>query len=287
MKIERVAIEIEKELENILADSRGNQFFRAALEKTRSPEEFLGVLVNYVKYANLFASRIAGFVRVITAREGLFFDHTQSILGERNTEVAGYVLEALFDEFGDRSLPDHPNHIALSWATVIGASQYFRVDPTILRSSLFFLHDRDRRSIYFCGLGDFIVKLTRGYCLGFWAPFNHSIMRGIGFHFASESLATGEFDALQDFMERRYPDLVTYLKNTQVTIQEKLCPAYHWIQVHAGQGGVEVEHAGAALEAVRSTIAYSDKEDIKRPEELILAGAKNFSEIHEAFMENV
>lgn len=268
---------IENEITEILAANTGNKAFALALERARSGPDLVRLLGRYIHFNSIFSCGVSALAGRIGACQKLFRDpgeQEDSLLGDRSAEIAAQIFFAAIDEFGDRSLKQRGTHRSLAQATLRGAAQFFGISARELtRSKL--LNEGTLRAI---------AEVRHGYCLEGDLD-DRRLLRGIGFHISSETLADEEFRILDEVLRRRFPELVRYLGGTSVGVNGFQLPGYHWIRIHTT---VEVEHSNAAFRAAELALQYyagpADRERIK---EWILKGVQEFSELQARFMSSL
>ena len=79
----------------------------------------------------------------------------------------------------------------------------------------------------------------------------------MGFHMASELLGDAEYTVIDQWLNKNYPELVQYLKNTKVEINGNLHNCYSWISIHSSSGsGVEAEHFVRVKQGIEAAVNF-------------------------------
>lgn len=105
-----------------------------------------------------------------------------------------------------------------------------------------------------------------------------ALLRGIGFHLATEMNGAIEFYALDRAFREQWPDMVAYLR-ARPGLQGD---SYEWIAAHVV---FEQEHFAAAQKAVEQAIdAYQGSLTREQARELVQAGVDEFYELAETYL---
>lgn len=271
------AVEVENYISGILATNTGNKTFASALERAVTGPDLVRLLARYIHFNSIFSCGVAALAGRVGASQKLFRDpedQEDSLIGDRSAEIGAQIFFAAIDEFGDRSLKQRGTHRSLAQATLRGAAHFLGIDVgEVTRSNL--LNE---------GTYQAMSEVENGYVLAGEAD-PHRLLYGIGFHIASETLADEEFRLLDESLQRRFPQLVSYLKGTSVAVNGFQLPGYHWIRVHTT---VEVEHSNAAFRAAELALQYyTGPENQQQIKEWILEGVHGFSELQAHFMSSL
>jgi hypothetical protein len=252
----------------------GNRAFYEGLNRIENERELLRALGRYVHFNSVFGSGVAHLAGEIGSRKNLFLDDKEpvEVLRDRSVEVASSIFYAAIDEFGDRGFSGRITHRAMAKATLkavatfIGCvdeelNQLLKVEPSTCSA---------------------VEAVRWGYGLNRTMD-ECDILRGIGFHLGSETLADVEFRILDTFLCTREPELVDWLNATDVALDASTCSAYDWIKIHTT---VETEHSDAGLAAATLAIQYHNGPDTRASaEQAIEEGFEEFSRVQTKFMQ--
>lgn len=261
------------DIEAAFVTSVGNNTFVDALEKVVSGDDILCLLGRYINFNAIFASSVATLAGGIAGRQDIFRDADEVIedLADRCVEVAMDIFFAAIDEFGGCARNHRKTHRSMAQATLKATAIFFGVGPERL-NGIVRLNKSTRATIH---------KVQDGYGVNQTLD-EHNIFHAIGFHLGSEMLADKEFRILDNFLSAKYPELVKYLRTTEVSISGVQHAAYHWIRIHTS---VEAEHFDVAVKgANRALRYYAGKENKARIKSWIMAGLMDFTVVQAEFM---
>jgi hypothetical protein len=264
------------DLEPVIAGHTGNRLFRDSLYRIENNSDLLCVLGRYIHFNSVFGSGVANLSGEIGCRQDLFREPNEevTIISDRSVEVAANIFCAAIDEFGDLSIVQRNTHRTLAQATLKAAANFFGVT---------FMELNELTCPYEATLAA-IGKIREGY--GISQKMDETkIFRSIGFHIGSEVLADEEFNILDQFLRDKRPELVRFLEQTKVKINEIESGAYRWIQIHTT---VEAEHFGAAVRAANLALRYyAGPESRVSVKKWIVDGIKEFAATQSQFMNNL
>jgi hypothetical protein len=247
-----------------------SQYFEGALNKTKSGEDLLRILFQYIRFNSTFAGSVLALAGAISQKPELFLDPKETneftpyrydeILADRSAEVARYVFLAAVDEFGDRNIAGNATHRSLAQSLMRDVIQYFNLRPTSLSAIL------TTSPATFEAMNDVEIGYTK-----------QSLLERMGFHAGSEALAAYEFDLLDKFLNREYPELVRLLNESG---------SYTWIKIHKT---VEIDHFNAAIAGINSALDYWF--DRSKPHDylkkIVLGGFLQFCSVQAKFMKSL
>jgi hypothetical protein len=210
---------------------------RAATADILAVLRFVG---RYAAWNGLFGAGVAALAGKIGRSRRLFLERAEPIsaLADRSVPVASYFFDAARDEFDDRDTAHRDTHRCLAQALLKGIIAYGRrertewTDPAFVNALLC-------EPVWLQAL---TARVGHGY--GAMSPDElPAIFRCMGYHLGSEVLADQEFSIIDLALATDCPDLVAYLRHTEVEIAGRLHSAYRWFSIHSGHGGaVEAEH---------------------------------------------
>ena len=258
--------QIEKnDVENILANYKGNLLFSEALERVNHTD-LVKIINKYVHFNCFFGAGVANLASQFACQKDLFRDKDESLLyGDRSMEVGACIFSAAIDEFGDRGIESKPTHRLLAQAFLKGLNNYYNIN---------YLEFHINEEIS--------KKVKDGY--GIEIPYSENqLFKSLGFHIGSELLADKEFRTLYEKLRKNHPELVNYLKITNVEISGQKMPAYYWVKIHTGVG---IEHFEYAVRGAGLAFKYysGSKIDAKNN---ILEGINSFATFQEDFMKTL
>jgi hypothetical protein len=265
---------IEKsDIEAVLATHCGNRIFAEALQRVVTGDELLCMLGRYIHFNSIFGSSVTSLAGEIAARQDLFRDADEviEIIADRSVEVAADIFFAAIDEFGGHTTNHRKTHRSLAQATLKATGTFFGFDPARI-NNIVCLNESTSAAIY---------KVQEGYGVN-QLMYEHEIFHSIGFHLGSEILADEEFRILDNFLLKKYPDLVKYLDKTKVTIGGSQYPAYYWIRIHTS---VEAEHFDVAVKGANHALRYyAGQESRTQIKDWIIEGVTDFTVVQGDFM---
>lgn len=224
-------------------------------------------------YAGALVAKLSGN---IGESQDLFLDPNEPDRAQavRGMDVAGHVLDATVDEHLDKG--HRVPHRTLAQAMRKAAADYAGLP----------LPERNALSEPPAWLQDVVARTF--VCYGSIAHDAEALIRSIGTHIASESMADREYAIIDRVFraERHHEGFYKYLRDRdfRVELGGKLVHAYAWITIHATfeSQGVEAEHLAEAMKALELAARF-------RPEsrehilELAREGYRSFAEIQRDF----
>lgn len=263
-----------QDVEPLLRTHQGNEMLVSGLLQ-EADHNFLRVFARYVAYSTAFAPRILRLAEAVSCRSDLFSDTHQEVrhTARRSFAVSAPIFFSAIDEFADRNAPGGPNHQELADHLLLAMGRYYHVGvmgfeqlATIAATAQYA-----------------IARFDRGYNISADASAQ-AVFCGLGVHLASELVAQGEFEAIDECLGAHRPVLRQWLQTREACQPERehLPPPYYWISVHCT---VEVEHSFAAFTAVNLAMHYYvGKESPEEIRQWILAGVSVFLCLHTQFM---
>jgi hypothetical protein len=265
-----------EDIDLLLHRHAGNCIFADSLARIADNEELSCALGRYVHFNSVFGGGVANLAGEVAARQDLFRDpdETVDVLADRSVEVAAEIFFAAVDEFGAGANVRRATHRTLAQATFKGVGRFFDLTPAELEDIV----TSSEATL------SAISKVRDGYSLNQTAS-EEKLFRAIGFHIGSEALADQEFNILDEFLKRKYPVLVEFLKKTRVPITGIEQPAYRWIEIHTT---VEADHFNAAIHSANLALRYyAGSETQACVKSWILKGFSDFAMVQTEFMEGL
>jgi hypothetical protein len=248
---------------------QGNSIFSNALGKS-TPQILVPLLLKYISFNRYFGAGVAHLSSEL-AISGNFVDSSEPLLSnDRSMDIAGYVFSAAIDEFGDTSLGNRPTHRTLAQATMNGIIEYSGYSETDVNRCMEQIDSKKIDSV-----------IMNGYAKR--AENNEKeLFRALGFHIGSEFLADQEFRILDNCLQTKYPELITFLQQTTIPISDYKVPAYHWVKIHTS---VEECHFENSLKAANMVMQYyAGSQHTIEVGKQILEGVSAFASFQEKFM---
>jgi len=233
-------------------------------------------LGRYIQFNSTFGGGVANLAGEIAVRQDLFRDREEpvQILADRSVEVAADIFFAAVDEFDDRATNQRDTHRTLAQATLKATGRFFGYDLSALDAIV-----RPNETTLAA-----IRQVRAGYGIS-QVVDEAKLFRDLGFHMGSEILADEEFQVIDRFLRSRHGDLVDYLENTEVTINEAAHRAYYWIRIHTS---VEADHFAFAVKGANRALRYyvgpGRAADAKVG---IVEGFREFAGVQAAFMDGL
>jgi len=261
------------EFESLVARHDGCATFARVLDGLRGRDQLLRMLSRYVEFNSVFGGGVARLSGEIAARQGLFKaeDDDVELLMDRSVEVAAGIFVAAVDEFDGFARGPRATHRALAQATLRVAARFLGFAGAAI-DGIGAANEATRMAV---------ERILQGY--GLAAPLDrHGLVRAIGFHMASERLASEEFSALDRYLCVQHPALVEYLRSTILDLNGRQCDAYLWIACHADR---EIGHFDAALGAANQALRHwAGPEPRTHVKEWMLEGFTEFGALQAEFM---
>jgi hypothetical protein len=248
----------------------------AAIGSPLSQFLFIDRYTRWNGYAGALVAKLSGN---IGESQDLFIDPNEPDRAQavRGMDVAGHVLDATVDEHLDKG--HRVPHRTLAQAMRKAAADYAGVP----------LAERNALSEPPPWLQDVVARTF--VCYGSVAHDADALIRSIGTHIASESMADREYAIIDRVFraERHYEGFFQYLRDRdfRVELGGKLVHAYAWITIHATfeSPGVEADHLAEAMKALELAARYRP-ESRERILELAREGYRSFAEIQRDFFVN-
>lgn len=227
-------------------------------------------------YAGALVAKLSGN---LGESQDLFLDPNEPDRAQavRGMDVAGHVLDATVDEHLDKG--HRVPHRTLAQAMRKAAADYAGLP----------LSERNALSEPPVWLRDVVARTFT--CYGSVAHDAEALIRSIGTHIASESMADREYAIIDRVFraERHEEGFYQYLRERdyRVELGGKLVHAYAWITIHATfeSQGVEAEHLAEAMKALELAARYRP-ESRERILELAREGYRSFADLQRDFFVN-
>lgn len=264
-------------------------YIRACLDaENNSPLRLVAFFNEYVLWNGYYAGFMTALAANVSASRKLFIDPNVPIksLADRSNYVASFIFDTVRDEYNDRATPHRDTHRCLAQAFILGLIQYFELGNF---SKKLLDENSSNQSQVIQELNNalpqkinakFVEDLKNGFQVNteYDSP---DILKGIGFHMASELLGDAEYSVIDEWLTKNYPDAVKFLKSTSVEINGDLHNCYSWISIHSSTGsGVEAEH----FECVKKGVDNAKKFCVlSNTEDLIEDGFDEFLITHKKF----
>lgn len=213
-----------------------------------------------VQWNEPFAGAVAHLVSEVHKCRSLCIEDDKAPIpgfGDRGPAIAGLVARAAADEYGGREthreLGKKLVRAMYDAASGINAASAVRVPHWFHSSRSFGVH-------------------------GYWAlalggPNSRSIAKALGWHLASEALATQEFDLLREL-----------LKNTSPEMRAAVSGNDAWVRAHASSGDdVEETHARYALQAAEEALKVFKENELGDLSESVQEGVRGFIRSRDEF----
>jgi hypothetical protein len=252
---------------------------RACDAAVRSPLAQFLFVDRYTRWNGYAGALVAKLSGNIGESQDLFLDPAEPDRAQavRGMDVAGHVLDATVDEHLDKG--HRVPHRTLAQAMRKAAADYAGLS----------LAERDARSQPPAWLQDVVARTF--VCYGSVAHDANALIRSIGTHIASESMADREYAIIDRVFraERHHEGFYQYLRERdfRVELGGKLVHAYAWITIHATfeSQGVEAEHLAEAMKSLELAARYRP-EPRERILELAREGFRSFADIQRDFFVN-
>lgn len=252
---------------------------RACDAAVRSPLAQFLFVDRYTRWNGYAGALVAKLSGNIGQSQDLFLDPAEPDRAQavRGMDVAGHVLDATVDEHLDKG--HRVPHRTLAQAMRKAAADYAGLS----------LAERDALSEPPAWLEDIVARTF--VCYGSVAHDAEALIRSIGTHIASESMADREYAIIDRVFrgERHHEGFYQYLRERdfRVELGGKLVHAYAWITIHATfeSQGVEAEHLAEAMKSLELAARYRP-EPRERILELAHEGFRAFGGIQRDFFVN-
>jgi hypothetical protein len=252
---------------------------RACDAAVRSPLAQFLFVDRYTRWNGYAGALVAKLSGNIGQSQDLFLDPAEPDRAQavRGMDVAGHVLDATVDEHLDKG--HRVPHRTLAQAMRKAAADYAGLS----------LAERDALSEPPAWLQDVVARTF--VCYGSVAHDAEALVRSIGTHIASESMADREYAIIDRVFrgERHHEGFYQYLRERdfRVELGGKLVHAYAWITIHATfeSQGVEAEHLAEAMKSLELAARYRP-EPRERILELAREGFRAFADIQRDFFVN-
>lgn len=247
-------------------------FIVSRLTHLTNCERLVDFMFRYVAFNSIFAGGIAELSGKIHGSQHLFRDRedTEFHLADRSAEIASRIFFAAEDEYDVQHLGKRITHRALAQVFLRELVQICPNGETIT------LNERrlDKMDSNLRSEVREAYEATAG-------PEDESLFHAMGFHLASERFADQEFNLIDKFLQRDFPQIVEGLLGKKGPVGLN---AYYWVSAHCV---VETEHADSAVDAMRLAFNYYVG-DCRRDKivEATLRGVADFARIQETLFEH-
>lgn len=222
-------------------------------------ERFLIFLSKYVEWNSAFPGCVCYLTSLIHLEDFFKKDiNDKYIHTSTHADIASYIFGAAEDEYGFEGNRHTHRKMALnfidSFKNLIPNNELINI-PSLNKK--------------------YIQRIKSGYGVGVTKP-NIDIFKYIGFHLASEMLATTEFSLIDNIFNNR-------LSNIKQQLLDNDTAPYDWVSVHIA---VEIEHFNLCLKGTELALDYvknhySDLYD--DAVDNIIEGFNDFANIQEQF----
>jgi hypothetical protein len=241
----------------------------------RDPKALYIFMQRYVHFNGYAGSLVARLASSIGLSRDLFNDAdcTISDQADRGMDIAAKVIAATIDEHADQGAKYVP-HRTLAQATLKAVGDYAG------------LTEKERNEL--AVVPDWLKELLNETVTGYQGVPGDAaaLIRGMGFHAASEILADNEYATIDKVVRynHRGRGFDAYLQSGsgKLKVNNRQFSAWYWIVVHGkhGSAGVEVEHFQMALEAIDLAAKYRP-ESAQKVREYALEGFNHFAVIQQ------
>ena len=179
----------------------------------------------------------------------------------RGHRVAGLIFAAAEDEYADGNCQVENmrvEHKSIAWFMIRKMYEFHNVDVNSRRLQPW--------------MDEIIARTKVGYGVQSSSEFL-DLAKQLGFHIASEKLASYEFGILADKIKVKKPEFVKWLEEQELV---KGINAFSWIEIH---GPVEDIHANYALDAAQMLVDYIGTRDKVLQAEVIRSMVEGFHEL--------
>ncbi|MEK6829517.1 MAG: hypothetical protein AABY15_05315 [Nanoarchaeota archaeon] len=179
----------------------------------------------------------------------------------RGHRVAGLIFAAAEDEYADGNCQVENmrvEHKSIAWFMIRKMYEFHNVDVNSRRLQPW--------------MDEIIARTKVGYGVQSSSEFL-DLAKQLGFHVASEKLASYEFGILADKIKVKKPEFVKWLEEQELV---KGINAFSWIEIH---GPVEDIHANYALDAAQMLVDYIGTRDKVLQAEVIRSMVEGFHEL--------
>ncbi len=253
----------------------------ACRNAVQHPTAFYLFMQRYVHFNGHAGSLVARLASAIGLSRDFFIDPTCPVYDEsdRGMEVAARVLAATIDEHED-SHGKGLSHRRLAQTTLKSVGDYAELSNAV----------RDELGV----IPPWFATLMREFAQGYQGQPGDlpSLVRGMGFHAASEVLADREYVAIDRIVrhENKNVGYDAFLRdgNGRYEIDGKPVGAWYWVAVHGShmQAGVELEHFDEALAGINLAARYL-KHDPAQISQWVFEGFSQFATIQQNFFRQV
>ena len=279
-KMERILNHINKRNEE------NNAMLTTTMHKIRDNEDqypdirFLKFMTRYVEWNAFFPGCVSYLVGAIHLSDIFQYDNEwKRTFESTHADIASYIFAAAEDEYGFEGNRHTHRKMALEFLD--------GMERLVMASHL---------DVNFTPNSDFVIegvkpfineyhdKIKNGYGVGqgFASGMGiEHIFSAIGFHMASEMLATNEFTLIDEIFNTRMPHIKKKLQNTGSE-----CGLYDWVTVHIA---VEVEHFNMCLKGAELALDYIERyypQFLAKAEASVIEGFDRFAKLQEKFFTN-
>lgn len=239
---------------------------------------FMQRYAHFNGYAGSLVARLASSVGL---SRDLFKSSSAVVVDEadRGLEIAARILAATIDEHADKGQKYAP-HRTLAQATLKSIGDYAVLN----------IDERNHLSRLPNWMQEVLENTVQGY-QGVPGDVS-SLIRALGFHAASEILASFEYSIIDKVVrhDNRSIGFDAYLRgmHERVEVEQGLFSAWYWIVVHGKHkgSGVEDEHFQSALEALDLASRYRT-ESAQQIQQWALQGFSGFVEIQQRLFKEI
>lgn len=265
-----------KTLEQQVDMNQINQEIEAVISAAIStPEKLLSFVHRYISWNGYFGSGVATLAGKVGRSRSVFIDPNEPLkaVADRSVLVASYIFDAARDEFNDKSTPWRDTHRCLAQAFLKGSHTYLAKHHDI--------HNQIYTSPFW--LKGLNARVAQGY--GAHSPDEAMhIFHAMGYHLGSELLADKEFSLIDAFLQKRFPELITFLNEHAFLIGDKEHNGYTWLHTHSGHGNaVEADHFAYAMRGIDLAYHYLPKSQEEEMTYHLIEGFRLFARDHQEF----
>ncbi|MBE9032264.1 hypothetical protein IQ266_21220 [filamentous cyanobacterium LEGE 11480] len=244
------------------------------------PKAFYLFMQRYVHFNGHAGSLVARLASSIGLSRELFLDPNSDVFdqSDRGMEIAARVLAATIDEHSDQHGKGF-SHRTLAQATLKSTGDYANLTSA----------ERNELGQIPAWFADLMQEFAQGYQ---GQPGSlEALVKGMGFHAASEVLADREYVAIDRIVrhENKNSGYDAYLRdgNGRSEIDGRQIGAWYWVAVHGShtQAGVELEHFDEALSAINLAVRYLPANN--EISQWVFEGFSQFATIQQNFFREV
>ena len=245
---------------------KNDQNVENTLLKVQTPEQLLTFCVRYVNLNGSFAGFVSSLAGAVHLQNDMFIDTSApALLADRSSLIASNIFFAAEDEYA----PDHDRTLRITHRQL--AQEFLQATFEFFGRDIYNWQNNYPYNAY---IQDYCKQ---NYLCGF--PATHEgVLKGLGFHVASEIMASFEYHTINAHFTKQFPEYAQKLRSIKGASG---APCLLWIYSHSS---LEEEHGNYGFIAIKQALEwYQGPLSQEKAFNYVVEGFTNFAKMQYEF----